>query len=232
MLCYIADLKTSVPATGDMVSRCREYVIPGSDGEAQIALDETQYRFDRWPGAGEDMAVYMESAAQFYRRLLDFDGMMLHASATVIDGAAYLFAGQCGIGKSTHAELLRGLFSDARLINDDKPALRRVDGRWYAYGTPWSGKHGINLNEKWPLQAICLLTTRRDRNDIRPADPLHAVTGVVSCTTGRNTRELLLKLTPVVDRLIREVPIYEMDSLADGDAARMAYDRMKNGKTE
>lgn len=48
-----------------------------------------------------------------------------------------------------------------QVFNDDKPALRRLDGRWYAYGTPWCGKDGINLNQKWPLGGICFLENHR-----------------------------------------------------------------------
>ncbi len=229
MLCLIADIKTYVPAVGGMVSRCREYQIEGEAHEAELVLNDALYRYELWPGMNENDVAYMESGAQFYVKLLNFDGLMLHASATIIDGEAFLFAGQCGIGKSTHANLLKKLFPNSQLINDDKPALRRLDGKWFAYGTPWSGKNGININTKSPLKAICLLTTRRDRNNIQVADPLRAAAGLISCSTGRGTRERILKLAPLIDHLMKEIPIYEMDSLADDTAARMAYNTMKMG---
>ena len=163
MLYRIAELNTLVPPTGGMAPLCEEYRIDADEAEADIVIDDAFYRYDRWPGSSKELAAYMESALQFYIRLLDYGGLMLHASATVIDGEAYLFAGQSGIGKSTHARLLMERFPDAQLINDDKPALRCIDGRWYAYGTPWCGKNFINVNAKHPLKAICLLTARRDR---------------------------------------------------------------------
>lgn len=229
MLYLIADLKTIVPDTGGMAPRCRAYLTEGSDAEAAIVIDDTLYRYDRWPGMDENDAAYMESGAQFYVKLLDFGGMMLHASATVIDGETYLFAGQSGIGKSTHAELLKKLHPDAQLINDDKPAIRLVDGKWTTYGTPWSGKNGININAKYPLKAITLLTTRRDRNNIRIADPLTALSGLIACSAGRGNKETMKKLATLIDRLMKDIPVYEMDSLADEAAARMAYNTMKNG---
>ena len=229
MLCLIADIKTSVPEAGGMSPRCRDYLIDGSDAEAEIVIDADKYRLDLWPGMDDELSVYMESGWQFYTALLGFDGMMLHASATVIGGEVYLFAGQSGIGKSTHAELLKKLFPDALFINDDKPALRLVDGVWTVYGTPWSGKNFINLNAKYPLKAICLLTPRRDRNHICLADPYRAVAGLLSCTAGRGRKERALKLAPLIDRLLRDIPVYEMDSLADDAAARMAYNAMKYG---
>ena len=230
MLCLIADIKTSVPATGGMAPRCGAYLTPGSESDAAIVIDDRAYRYECWPTLSRDDAAYMESGFQFYTALHDFGGLMLHASATVIDGQAYLFAGQCGIGKSTHAALLQSRYPQAALINDDKPALRLTEDGWMAYGTPWSGKNGININARHPVKAICLLTTRRDRNYIRPADPVHAIAGILSCTSGRGSAENVKKLAPLIDRLIRDIPIYEMDSLADADAAELAYNTMKTGR--
>lgn len=229
MIYLIADIKTTVPATGGMASRCGSYRIEGNDSEAEIIIDASLYKYDYWQGLdlSRDEAAYMESGFQFYRKLLDFDGMMLHASATVIDGEAYLFAGQCGIGKSTHAGLLKQIRPEALLINDDKPAIRLVDGRWMTYGTPWSGKNGININAKYPLKAITLLTTRRDRNQIRIADPLTALSGLIACSAGRGNKETMIKLAALIDRLMKDIPVFEMDSLADEEAGEMAMEAMR-----
>ena len=229
MLCKIADLITSVPASGDLSSRCRGYLVDGQEIEAEIVIDEAKYRLERYPNASKEIAIYLESGAQFYVRLLDYDGIMLHASATVIDGETYLFAGQCCIGKSTHARLLKELRPDALFLNDDKPALRCIDGTWFAYGTPWCGKDGINTNARFPVKAVCLLTTRRDRNDVRLADPFTAAAKLISCAVGRGSKANFQKLAPLLDRFMRDIPIYEMDSLADRAAAEMAFGAMKNG---
>ena len=60
------------------------------------------------------------------------------------------------------------------MLNDDKPALRLENGRWYAYGTPWSGKSGINQNKKVPLGGICFLKRGED-NRIRRLSAAEAV---------------------------------------------------------
>ena len=229
MLCLIADITTSVPAGGGMAPLCRDYLTVGNEEEAEIVIDEEQYRPDRWPGLDAETSVYMESGRQFYFCLPDFGGMMLHASATVIEGETYLFAGMSGIGKSTHAELLIKNHPGALLINDDKPALRLLDGRWMVYGTPWCGKDYINLNAKYPLKAICFLSKRRDRNEIRVADPMEALAGLIFCSGGQGSKKVMQKLAPLISRLMDDVPIYEMDSLADDNAAQMAYNAMKYG---
>ena len=32
------------------------------------------------------------------------------------------------------------------VINDDKPIIRKIDGEFYVYGTPWQGKESIGKN--------------------------------------------------------------------------------------
>ena len=126
MLCKIADLLTEVPETGGIASRFEDYLV-NEQSVIDIQIREELYRLDWWPTLNEEQAVYMESGNQFYRALLDFDGMMLHASAVAVDGKAYLFSGQSGIGKSTHTGLWKQTFGDqVKLFNDDKPALRRL----------------------------------------------------------------------------------------------------------
>ena len=61
------------------------------------------------------------------------------------------------MGKSTHARLWQQQFPGARVFNDDKPALRLVEDRWYAYGTPWSGKHDISVNTGVPVAGVAVL---------------------------------------------------------------------------
>ena len=39
-----------------------------------------------------------------------------------------------------------------------------IDGKAYAYGTPWCGKDGINQNKKVPLQGICFLIQSKENN--------------------------------------------------------------------
>ena len=120
------------------------------------------------PHLSDEDCEYLCTGASFYRQLLNFDGMLLHASAVVVDGYAYLFSAPCGTGKSTHTRLWLQAFGDrAFILNDDKPALRFEDGAWYAYGTPWSGKHDISANVRVPVAGICFLHQAKE-NTIRP----------------------------------------------------------------
>jgi hypothetical protein len=207
--------------------------VRSEEGVAEISIRDDLYKLERWPTLSEEQAVYMESGNQFYRALLDFQGIMLHASAVALDGKAYLFSGQSGIGKSTHTGLWQQTFGDkVKLFNDDKPALRRFDGEWYAYGTPWSGKHGININMKVPVAGICFLK-RGDQNKIRRLSPTEALPQILSQTLRKfkDTERLSLMLD-LVDKLMREVSVYELYNRPEPEAAQLSYETMRKGAKE
>ncbi len=226
MRCKIADLLVEVPATGDMESRCREYLTDEA-GDVVINIRQELYDLSRWGNLNEDGAIYMESALLFYSRLFALDGMMLHSSAIELDGKAYLFSGPSGMGKSTHTRLWKELFGDrVRVFNDDKPALRKIDGVWYAYGTPWCGKDGINCNLKVPLAGICFLR-KGNENTIRRLDTFEASGAVISQTMRRATvPEHLSLMLKMVDRLVADIPIFELINRPEPAAAMLSYETM------
>ena len=216
-----------------MAPRCADYLYSGNDG-ADIIIRTDLYRSDLYdPRCSEELVAYMESARQFCRRLPDFDGFYLHASAVVLDGKAYLFSGHCGAGKSTHTRLWQQTFGpDARVINDDKPALRRIDGKWIAYGTPWCGKDGINLNEKAPLAGICYVK-KAQKNEIRRLTKREAMERILAQTIRRfPDRERLDKMLALMEQLLAEIPVYELENLPEPDAARLSFETMRRGAQE
>jgi len=227
MLCKIADLVVDVPAAGGLASRCAEYLHGGGDC-ADIVIRQEAYRPEIYPaGTGGDMIAYMESASQFCKALISFGGFYLHSSAVVLDGKAYLFSGPSRVGKSTHTRLRQQLWKDARVINDDKPALRRVDGVWYAYGTPWCGKDGINLNEKAPVAGVCFLR-KAPENNIRRLDVFEATRRLLGQTIYRlPTAEQLDLLLASLELFTKEVPVFELENRPEPDAARLSWNTMR-----
>ena len=55
-------------------------------------------------------------------------------------------------------------------MNGDKPIIRKIDGAFYAYGTPWCGKEGWGENKRSRLAAICFLE-RGEINENSPISP-------------------------------------------------------------
>ena len=198
-----------------------------TDEPAQIVIDETKYRPHLYEGFSENDIAYMESGWQYYLQLLKFDGLMLHSSAVAMDGNAYLFSGPCGRGKSTHTRLWQSTFGEAASVfNDDKPALRRLESGWFAYGTPWCGKDGINKNEKWPLAGICFLK-KAEHNRLRRLSPSEALPLLLGQTNYRLRPENMSLLLTHVDCLLREVPVYELENTPTESAARLSYETMR-----
>ena len=233
MLCKIADLITEVPETGGMAFRCRDYLYGGKEG-ADVVIRTDLYRQGHYgPRASEETLAYMESAYQFYLELVKHDGFYLHASAVALENRAYLFSAPPGTGKSTHTRLWQNIFGpEAEVFNDDKPALRRMDGTWYAYGTPWCGKDGININMKVPLGGICFLKQAQE-NWIRRLTQQEAVQRILSQTIFRfEDASMLNAMLSSLDRLVREIPVYELENRPEPSAAHLSYETMRRGAEE
>ncbi len=227
MICKIADLIVDIPTAGGLASRCKEYLHNGNDG-ADVVIRADLYCPEKYPSnMTEENVAYMESARQFYAKLLEFDGFYLHASAVAMDGKAYLFSANPGVGKSTHSRLWKQQFGEkAQIFNDDKPALRCLDGVWYAYGTPWCGKDGININMKVPLAGICFLK-RGQENKIRPLSALEALQRILPQTIYRiQTEKKMDYLIRCVNDLLVKIPVFELENKPEAAAAKLSYETM------
>lgn len=231
MLCKIADLFAEIPAAGGLAPRCVEYLAEESK-PADIVLREDMFRAWLWPSLSYESMVYMESGFIFYTYLQNFRGLMLHASAVELDGKAYLFSGPCGMGKSTHTRLWQKTFEKARVFNDDKPALRRMGETWYAYGTPWCGKDGINRNMKVPLAGICFLKQSQE-NHIRRMPANEALVPVINQTLHRfESSESLDRMLKLVEQLVLEIPVFELENRPEPGAAILSYETMRHAAEE
>lgn len=226
MLCKISDLFVEIPATEGLALRLGSYKTK-ENKTPDIIIREDLYASQEQSGfKNREAHVYMESGWQFYAKLLKFNGMMLHASAVALGGKAYLFSGPPGMGKSTHTKLWESLFPEAKVFNDDKPALRNIDGAWYAYGTPWAGKHGININLKASLGGICFLR-RGEKNSIRRLSSFEAASAIISQTMRYfMTAKPLDAMLDLVDRLVKDVPVFELTATPEPEAAMLSYKTM------
>ena len=224
----IADLKVNIPDIGNLKARAKAYEDSSfSENECDIILDEEKI-LNQIAGNNilkRNSDIYMLSGSMFYRQLLKHDGMMLHASTVKFDGKAYLFSGPCGIGKTTHTKLWEENFPDAVVINDDKPALRLIDGMWIAYGTPWCGKDSINKNDSAPIAGICFLK-KGDKNEIRNLEPIESIPLFIGQTVRSLGPKGMNRMLELLDDILRKIPVYELTSIADKDAAMLSKEVM------
>lgn len=224
----IAGLSVDMEVSGETLRRAEAYETSIS-GPADITLSCDARRVLALNPRLEnlDNALYMGTGAYFSRELLNFSGTFLHASAVVLEGKAYLFSAHSGTGKSTHTEKWCRLFG-AHYLNDDKPALRLIDGVWTAYGTPWSGKHDLSSPEGAPVGGIAFLK-RGEENSITPITPQQALPRLMAQSLLKlSKKQMEIQLT-LVDKLLRTVPLWELTCRNDDEAAQIAYAAMMGG---
>jgi hypothetical protein len=92
----------------------------------------------------------------FSKLLADRSGAIVHACGVEHRGRGLLLGGSSGAGKSTLASLFEGR-DGARILSDDRVAVRARDGRPDIAGTPWHGTAGHALNRSAPLERILFL---------------------------------------------------------------------------
>lgn len=223
----IAGLRVRMDTYGRTAAQAESYLTETAGGADIIITSAPEVLQAKQSHLSLDDCEYLSTGSSFYRQLLRFDGMMLHSSAVVMDGYAYLFSAPCGTGKSTHTTMWREAFGYDRvlMLNDDKPALRLENGRWYAYGTPWSGKTAQNTNVCAPLGGICVLT-RGEVNEIVLFGGTQAVLAIMEQTARPVGMEGRGRLLELVDSLLSTVPVWKLKCTPTPDAALVSQKAM------
>lgn len=172
-----------------------------------------------------DRAAIQRKVAE---QLIDSDILLFHGSTVAVDGEAYLFTAHCGTGKSTHTRLWRQVFVDrAVMVNDDKPFLKITETGVWACGAPWSGKHGLDTNITVPLKGICLLR-RGSENRIQPISPQDAAEMLRKQSVAPGDPEKYPAFLSLVDKLGKNVALWQMDCTRDPEAAIVSHAAMSS----
>ncbi len=227
----IAELNVLMNPIFDTLKTHGESYLCDFDGKEDIVAilskQELEERHAQHSSLSVDDCEYLYTGADFYEKLLDFQGMFLHASAVAVGGKAYLFSAPCGVGKSTHTALWQDYFGKEKaiIINDDKPAIRFMDGNFYVFGTPFSGKSDKNTNIKVPLKAICFLEQAKE-NSIRKMSAVEALMQIFNQTIRPADAEKMERLIFLVDKLLKNIPVYKMGCNISLNAVETSYNVM------
>lgn len=164
----------------------------------------------------------------FAEYLFDHNTLLLHGSAIAVDGQGYLFTAKSGTGKSTHTRLWREVFGNrAVMVNDDKPFLHITGSHVTMFGSPWSGKHGLDNNIAVPLKGICILS-RGSENKISPLLPADALAMLRHESYQPLDKAKAHRFEELVCLLSRTVPLWQMQCSKDPQAAHIAFEAMSN----
>lgn len=156
--------------------------------------------------------------------LASHSAIAIHSSTIVARGRAVLFLGESGTGKSTHTRLWREHIPHAKLLNDDSPIIRIVDGQLRVYGSPWSGKTPCYKNESYPIAAFCRLV-QAPQNMILQQSVMLAIGAILpSCPPIFAHDEYLQDcICTTLDTVITDTPVFRLECLPNAEAAKLSY---------
>lgn len=227
----IADLTVKMETFGRTKEQAEKYRADECVcADAEIVSSWLRIRAD-YPYLDDDLGEYLFTGVNFYKHLLNFSGFMLHSSCVVVDGEAYLFSADPGTGKSTHTKMWLDMFGErAFILNDDKPALRLVDGNWYAYGTPWSGKNDVSRNVRARIRGIAMIE-RAQKNSIERFTGVDAIAAIMRQCNRPKGVEYREKLLDLLSKLFSDIPVWKLKCSMEAEAARVSY-RAMSGRDE
>jgi len=179
--------------------------------------DDAKLRIDNYIMFGFNNAV----RTLYGLSALKYQAVPFHASAICHQGKAYLFLGKSGTGKSTHSSLWLNHINGTDLINDDVPVVRMINGEFFVYGSPWSGKTPCYRNVCYPLGGVVRIH-QAPQNKIKQLSHLEAYAAIIPSMHGEIRRSWVAEnVHQIATHLIQKVRVWSLECLPDKDAARI-----------
>lgn len=153
----------------------------------------------------------------------------IHSSVAVKEHQGVLCLGESGTGKSTHTRLWRENIEGAKLLNDDSPIIRVIDGKCRVYGSPWSGKTPCYVNKSVPVRGLIRLS-QAPHNKIYRLPALSAIGAILpSCPPAfAYDNALQDHICNTVSEIISCTPVYHLECLPNAAAAELSYSTLFN----
>ena len=174
----------------------------------------------------EEYVEFIACLRKICEKLSDFDAVMLHAAAITMDDRGYLFSAKSGTGKSTHIALWQKVFGDkVRIINGDKPIIRRLGDEFFIYGSPWCGKENISENIRAKACAIAFLE-RGEKNGISKISASDTFSRLIPMLYIPSESEKRMRLFSLADDFVERVKSYRLICNISQEAATIAHEAM------
>lgn len=196
-----------------------EICVTNTDLEYEAEQSQLELNTEISRNECESLAVHRKISAF----LLSRDAFLMHGALIEYDGKGYLFTAQSGTGKTTHIRYWKKRFGkeNVTVVNGDKPFIRFLNGKVYAYGTPWNGKEHYGTTGSTELHGICFLS-RSETNEIQRISSELAVPLLFSQIMISDSSDLA-KQMELVDALLAKVPTYLLKCNMSEEAAEVAY---------
>jgi hypothetical protein len=121
----------------------RSLFVPNDNGSSRLAFLSS----NRDPFVGPSLELLM--IVQLARRR----GVILHGCGIAVAGRGIVLAGESGAGKSTLSRL-GAKRKGVEILSDDRVIVRRQNGSFFLYGTPWHGDEAFAARGGVPLERI------------------------------------------------------------------------------
>jgi hypothetical protein len=148
----------------------RTLFIPDKGGSARLSFQAADHN----PFVGPALELLM--ITHLARR----DGVILHGCGISADGCGIVFAGESGAGKSTLSRLWAQK-EGIELLSDDRVVVRRQNGSFRLYGTPWHGDEAFAAPGGVELSRIYFIRHGQG-NHIRKLSAAGAVREMLKCS--------------------------------------------------
>ncbi len=205
---------------------CRNFITESTADFSISSSDEEIQAEDR---SGSFDMGYLESLSVYRKiteKIIEYNGFLLHGVVVEVDNCGIAFLARSGVGKSTHARLWQEHLKDKlKIINGDKPLIRIIDGKVFAYGTPWAGKENIYSNTKTELKKICFIERSADNECIR-LEKTGVLKKLIPQIYKSENMELYLKTLEFVSTIIEKAEFYLIKCNTDKSAAEVAYEKV------
>lgn len=172
---------------------------------------------------GVEIMLLNEKIADY---MLSQKVLLMHGAAIAVNGKGFIFTAPSGTGKTTHILNWVKMIPGTIVVNGDKPLIDIENN--LVYGTPWSGKEGLNTNTYVKLAGIISLE-RGDHNAIKRISFKEMMPIYLKQCYIPNERQLLMQSYQLIGAL-KEVPCFKLTCNADEYSAIVAYNGLVGNK--
>ena len=231
----IADLNIKIdPKYSSTLERLKPYLVSENVFDIEIINSDTEIAdFAKTSSSlctmelAESFLILNKLCIEIFE---NFNGFFFHSSSLMIDNEAYVFTAKSGTGKSTHTALWRKRFGDkVKMINDDKPIIRKHNGNFYIYGTPWLGKSEIGSNAKALLKAVFVLE-RGTENCVKRVSVGEVFGSLLEATLVFHEKDKMIRLLNMFDEFFSSTQLFKLKCNTDISAAEVAYNAVNSAK--
>lgn len=165
---------------------------------------------------------FLSIGVAFRTFLIKKNGLQIHSSSIEYNGKGLIFSAPSGTGKSTHVRLWKELYNDeVTIINEDRPAIRYIDGIPMLCGTPWSGTSDNFANKIVPMSSIVILE-QSSTNSIEKISGARVLQLLMPrCFLPYFDSELMTEAMNTLERLVTDVPVYLLKCRPDYEAVEL-----------